>query len=95
MAYDVAEGSALIMAASAIGAGIAMISGFGTGIGQGYAAGKGAEAVGRQPGAASDITRTMLMGAAVAETTGIYGLFIAIMLVFANPVISRYGDVFQ
>ena len=34
MAYDVAEGSALIMAASAIGAGIAMISGFGTGIGQ-------------------------------------------------------------
>lgn len=49
MAYDVAEGSALIMAASAIGAGIAMISGFGTGIGQGYAAGKGAEAVGRQP----------------------------------------------
>ena len=93
MAYDVAEGSALIMAASAIGAGIAMISGFG--IGQGYAAGKGAEAVGRQPGAASDITRTMLMGAAVAETTGIYGLFIAIMLVFANPLISRYVELFQ
>ena len=95
MAYDVAEGSALIMAASALGAGIAMISGFGTGIGQGYAAGKGAEAVGRQPGAASDITRTMLMGAAVAETTGIYGLFIAIMLVFANPLISRYVELFQ
>ena len=95
MAYDVAEGSALIMAASAIGAGSAMISGFGTGIGQGYAAGKGAEAVGRQPGAASDITRTMLMGAAVAETTGIYGLFIAIMLVFANPLISRYVELFQ
>ena len=95
MAYDVAEGSALIMAASAIGAGIAMISGFDTGIGQGYAAGKGAEAVGRQPGAASDITRTMLMGAAVAETTGIYGLFIAIMLVFANPLISRYVELFQ
>ena len=95
MAYDVAEGSALIMAASAIGAGLAMISGFGTGIGQGYAAGKGAEAVGRQPGAASDITRTMLMGAAVAETTGIYGLFIAIMLVFANPLISRYVELFQ
>ena len=95
MAYDVAEGSALIMAASAIGAGIAMISGFGTGIGQGYAAGKGAEAVGRQPGAASEITSTMLMGAAVAETTGIYGLFIAIMLVFANPLISRYVELFQ
>ena len=87
MAYDVAEGSALIMAASAIGAGIAMISGFGTGIGQGYAAGKGAEAVGRQPGAASDITRTMLMGAAVAETTGLYGLLIAMLLLFVKPLV--------
>lgn len=94
MAYDVAEGGALILAASAIGAGIAMISGFGTGIGQGFAAGKGAEAVGRQPGASSEITRTMLMGAAVAETTGIYGLFIAIMLVFANPLISKYVELF-
>ena len=35
------------------------------------------------------------MGAAVAETTGIYGLFIAIMLVFANPLISRYVELFQ
>ena len=89
MAYDVAEGGALILAASAIGAGIAMISGFGTGIGQGFAAGKGAEAVGRQPGASSEITRTMLMGSA-----GIYGLFIAIMLVFANPLISKYVELF-
>jgi F-type H+-transporting ATPase subunit c len=94
MAYDVAEGGALILAASAIGAGIAMISGFGTGIGQGFAAGKGAEAVGRQPGASGDITRTMLVGAAVAETTGIYGLFIAIMLVFANPLINKYVELF-
>jgi F-type H+-transporting ATPase subunit c len=84
----------LILAASAIGAGIAMISGFGTGIGQGFAAGKGAEAVGRQPGASGDITRTMLVGAAVAETTGIYGLFIAIMLVFANPLINKYVELF-
>ena len=40
---------AIVLAASAIGAGIAMIAGFGPGIGQGYAAGKGAEAVGRSP----------------------------------------------
>ena len=40
---------ALILAASAIGAGLAMIAGIGPGIGQGYAAGKAAEAVGRQP----------------------------------------------
>ena len=37
---------AIIRAASAVGAGLAMIAGIGPGIGQGYAAGKAAEAVG-------------------------------------------------
>ena len=79
---------AIILAASAIGAGLAMIAGIGPGIGQGYAAGKGAEAVGRQPEAQSDIVRTMLLGAAVAESTGIYGLVIALLLLFANPLLN-------
>ena len=79
---------AIKLAASAIGAGLAMIAGIGPGIGQGYAAGKGAEAVGRQPEAQSDIVRTMLLGAAVAESTGIYGLVIALLLLFANPLIN-------
>ena len=79
---------AIILAASAIAAGLAMIAGIGPGIGQGYAAGKGAEAVGRQPEAQSDIVRTMLLGAAVAESTGIYGLVIALLLLFANPLIN-------
>ncbi|MDK9712279.1 ATP synthase F0 subunit C [Acidaminobacter sp.] len=81
-------GKELILACSAIGAGLAMIAGIGPGIGQGYAAGKGAESVGRQPEAQGDITRTMLLGAAVAETTGIYGLIIALILLFANPLIK-------
>ncbi len=80
---------AIVLAASAIGAGLAMIAGIGPGIGQGYAAGKGAEAVGRQPEAQSDITRTMLLGCAVAESTGIYGLVIALILLFVNPLIGR------
>lgn len=80
-------GQDLILAASAIGAGLAMIAGIGAGIGQGYAAGKGAEAVGRQPEAQSDIIRTMLLGAAVAETTGIYGLIIALILLFVKPLV--------
>lgn len=84
------DGRALILACSAIGAGLAMIAGIGPGIGQGYAAGKGAEAVGRQPEAQGDVVRTMLLGAAVAETTGIYGLIVAIILLFANPLIARY-----
>ncbi len=81
---------AFILGCSAIGAGIAMIAGIGPGIGQGYAAGKGAEAVGRQPEARSTIMSTMLVGAAVAETTGIYGLIVAMILMFANPLIDKY-----
>ena len=84
------NGEALILAASAVGAGLAVIAGIGPGIGQGYAAGKGTEAVGRQPEAKGDIMSTMLLGAAVAETTGIYGLIVAIILLFANPLITRY-----
>ncbi|HOA82116.1 MAG TPA: ATP synthase F0 subunit C [Defluviitaleaceae bacterium] len=84
------DGRALILACSAIGAGLAMIAGIGPGIGQGYAAGKATEAVARQPEAQSDITRTLLLGDAVAETTGIYGLVVAMILLFANPLITRY-----
>jgi len=91
----VTNGKALILAASAIGAGLAMIAGIGPGIGQGYAAGKGAEGVGRQPEAQGDIVRTMLLGAAVAETTGIYGLVVAIILLFANPLVTKFMDVIQ
>ena len=70
---------------SAIGAGLAMIAGIGPGVGQGIAAGHGAAAVGRNPGAKSDITSTMLLGQAVAETTGLYGLVVAIILMFVKP----------
>ncbi len=80
---------AIVLAASAIGAGLAMIAGIGPGIGQGFAAGKGAEAVGRQPEAKGDITTTMLLGCAVAESTGIYGLVVALILLFANPFIGQ------
>ena len=80
----------LILACSAIGAGIAMIAGAGPGIGQGYAAGQGAAAVGRNPGAKGDITSTMLLGQAVAETTGLYSLVIALLLFYANPLLSRF-----
>ena len=78
-------GKELILAASAIGAGLAMIAGLGPGIGQGIAAGKGAEAVGRQPEAQGDILRTMLLGQAVAETTGIYGFVTGLLLIFVAP----------
>ena len=61
------SGQDFIFGCSAIGAGLAMIAGIGPGVGQGIAAGHGAAAVGRNPGAKSDITSTMLLGQAVAE----------------------------
>ena len=78
------DGNALILACSAIGAGLAMIAGIGPGIGQGYAAGKAAEAVGKRPKLQSAIVRTMLLGQAVAQTTGTYALIIALLLLFVN-----------
>jgi F-type H+-transporting ATPase subunit c len=81
--------TAILLAGSAIGAGIAVATGIGAGIGQGYAAGKAAEAVGNQPEAKGDITQTMLLGAAVAESSAIYGLVVAIILLFANPFIGK------
>ena len=76
---------AFVLGCSAIGAGLALIAGIGPGVGEGYAAGQGAAAVGRNPGAKGDITSTMLLGQAVAETTGLYGLVVAIILMFVKP----------
>ena len=80
------NGQDLIRACSAIGAGLACIAGIGPGVGQGIAAGFAASAVGKNPGAKSDITSTMLLGQAVAETTGLYGLLIAMLLLFVKPL---------
>lgn len=80
---------AIVLAASAIGAGLAMIAGLGPGIGEGYAVGKSCEAIGRQPEAKGKIMSTMFVGCAIAESTGIYSLIIAILLMFVNPLIGK------
>ena len=79
------SGQDFILGCSALGAGRARIAGIGPGIGQGIAAGHAAAAVGRNPGAKSDITSTMLLGQAVAETTGLYGFAVAAILMFLKP----------
>lgn len=76
---------ALILMGCAIGAGLALIAGIGPGIGEGYAVGKTCEAIGRQPEAKSDLTSTMLLGCAIAETTGIYGFVTGLLLIFVAP----------
>ena len=82
---------AIVCAGSAIGAGLALIAGIGPGIGEGYAVGKTIETIGRQPECKGSVTPTMFIGCAVAETTGIYGLFVAIILLFANPFLKFLG----
>ena len=75
-----------ILGCSAIGAGLAMIAGLGPGIGEGIAVSKALEAIGRQPECKGEGTSTMLLGCAVAETTGIYSLIIALILLFVKPL---------
>ena len=72
---------ALIKAGGLIGAGICMGFGaIGPGIGEGFAAGKACEAIGRAPENAALLTRTMLIGQAVSESTGIYSLVVALII---------------
>ena len=76
----------LILGCCALGAGIAMIAGIGPGIGEGNAVAKACEAIGRQPESKSAVTSTMIIGCAIAETTGIYALVVAILLMFVAPI---------
>ena len=75
----------IALAGCAIGAGCALIAGIGPGIGEGNAVAKALEAIGRQPECKGPVTTTMIMGCAIAETTGLYALVIAILLIFVAP----------
>ncbi len=69
----------------AVGAGLAAIGCIGTGLGQGYAAGKAADAVGRNPEAEATIRKMLILGLAITESAAIYALVIAILLIFVFP----------
>jgi len=80
-----------VLGMSALGAGIAMIGAAFSGLGQGQATGKAVEAVGRQPEAKGDIQQVMILGLAMTETSGIYGLIVALILLFLNPLHGMLG----
>ena len=80
-------GTDLIAAFSALGAGLAMIAMIGVGIGIGLNAGKTVESTARQPEAQGTLLKLMLIGVALTETAGIFALVVAIMLLFANPLL--------
>lgn len=73
---------AIVKAAALLGAGLAMGFGaIGPGIGEGFAAGKACEGISRRPEEYNNLFRTMLIGQAVSESTGIYSLVIALILI--------------
>lgn len=77
MAEAVVKGCALL------GAGICMgLGAIGPGIGEGFAAGKAVEGMSLNPSQAPLLTRSMLIGQAVSESTGIYSLVVALLLIF-------------
>lgn len=65
----------------ALGAGIAVITGIGAGIGIGLATKGACEAIARQPEAEGKISKSLLLGVALAEATAIYGFVIALLII--------------
>jgi len=80
---DNITGAQLIKAFALLAAGISMGFGaVGPGIGEGFVGGKACEAIGKRPDEANLITKTMIIGQAISETTGIYALVVALILIF-------------
>ena len=69
---------------TAIGAGMAVLTGLGAGLGIGLATSKATEAIARQPEAEGKISKALLLGCALAEATAIYGFVIALLLLFVK-----------
>ena len=75
---------AIIKAACAIGAGLCMgLGAIGPGVGEGNAVGKALEGMARQPEVSGTLRTNMILGCAITETTGIYSLLIAFLILFA------------
>merc|ERR1712230_224740 len=73
-------------AASVVAAGLAVgLAAIGPGIGQGTASGGAVEGIARQPEAEGKIRGTLLLSLAFMESLTIYGLVVALVLLFANP----------
>lgn len=83
------ESLALAVGLANIAAAIALLNGILTTLGQGKVAAAAVEAIARQPEAKGSITTTMLIGCGLAETSGVYGLLIAFLLIFANTPLNN------
>jgi len=94
---DMGSGSILTVCAL-LSAGLCMGFGaIGSGIGSGFPAGMACFGISRQPAAAGNLTTNMLIGSAVCQTTSIYALVTALILLFVNfsgcPVSPTWGGI--
>ena len=75
----------IVVAARALGAGLCLgLGAIGPAIGEGNAVGKALEAMARQPEMAGNLRTNMILGCAITETTGIYSLVVALLLMFVK-----------
>ena len=75
---------AIIIAAKALGAALCMgIGSIGPALGEGNAVSHALDGMARQPEAAGNLRTNMILGCAITETTGIYALVVALLLLFA------------
>lgn len=81
---------ATIICVSHVAAAIALLNGIFTTFGQSRIAVQAIESIARQPEAADNIRSAMFVGLAMAETSGIYGLVVAIIMIFANPLVDTF-----
>ena len=70
------------MSIGIIAAGLAVLTGFGAGIG--IATGHASDAIARQPEASGKINSTLLLGCAMAEGTAIFGFITALIIIFVG-----------
>jgi F-type H+-transporting ATPase subunit c len=79
----------LISSASVVAAGLSVgLAAIGPGIGQGTASAAAVEAIARQPEAENSVRSTLLLSLAFMEALTIYGLVVALSVLFANPFTS-------
>ena len=89
------DGLAIVIIFSQIAVVLALSNGLVTVFGQTKIAVSAIESIARQPETSGTITSTMFICLAMAETQAIYGLLVAIILLFANPFIPIYLQYFS
>ena len=85
---------AAVLVVAQITAVLALWTGILTTLGQAKVAAAAVESVARQPEARAPIMTNMIIGCGFSETGGVYGFVIALILLFANPIVNSAINAF-